>query len=354
MILPVVSRLKGVAPTKMKAYEIQQFGIDKLALVDREEPSPLPGEVLVKFHAASLNYRDVMVVSGTYNPRMKLPAIPFSDGAGEVAAVGEGVTIWKAGDRVMPIFAQGWFDGDSSEEKRRTSLGAGAQWDGVLREFGTFSQESVVRIPDHLSYEEAATLPCAALTAWNALVVSGKLKAGDSVLTLGTGGVSIFALQFAKTFGARVIATSGSGEKIGKLKELRADETVNYREREDWDTAVLEFTNKTGVDHVIEVGGAGTLRKSINSVRIGGHVAVIGALTGGAGLDPVAVFMKATRLQGIFVGSRRMFEDMNKAISVNKIRPVIDRVFEFGQVREAFRHMESGSHFGKIVVKIGA
>ena len=194
----------------MKAYQVSEFGIDKLEVVDRPMPEPARGEVLVRFRAASLNYRDFMVVSGTYNPKMKLPAVPFSDGAGEVAAVGEGVTKWKAGDRVMPIFAQRWFDGDSSEEKRRTSLGAGAQWDGVLREYGSFSEESLVAIPEHLSFEEASTLPCAALTAWNALAVSGKVKPGESVLTLGTGGVSVFAAQFAKLFGARLISTSGS------------------------------------------------------------------------------------------------------------------------------------------------
>jgi NADPH:quinone reductase-like Zn-dependent oxidoreductase len=307
---------------------------------------------LVKFHAASLNYRDVMVVSGTYNPKMKLPVVPFSDGAGEIMAVGEGVTKWQVGDRVMPIFAQRWFEGDSSEEKRRTSLGAGLPWDGVLREYGTFSQESVVRIPEHLSYEEAATLPCAALTAWNAVEFSGKVKPGESVLTLGTGGVSIFAAQFAKLSGARVISTSGSNEKIARLHELGITETINYREREDWDKAVLEITGKPGVDHVVEVGGAGTLAKSINAVRIGGHVAMIGALTGAAGFNPTTVFMKAIRLQGIYTGPRSMFEDMNKAISVNQMRPVIDRVFEFDAASEALKYVESGSHFGKIVVRI--
>src|SRR5688500_14032398 len=263
----------------MKAYEVQQFGIDDLALVERDEPRPGPTGVLVKFHAASLNYRDLMVVSGTYNPRMKLPAVPLSDGAGEVAEIGEGVTKWKVGDRVMPIFAQQWLDGETSEEKRRTSLGAGAQWDGVLREFGAFDQDGLVRIPDHLSYEEAATLPCAALTAWHALAVSGDLKAGQSVLTLGTGGVSIFALQLAKLFSARVISTTGSDKKRDKLKELGADDVINYKTREDWDAAVLELTGKRGVDHVIEVGGSGTLGKSLTAVRLGGHVAMIGALT---------------------------------------------------------------------------
>lgn len=336
----------------MKAYEVQQFGIEKLSLVERESQVPKANEVLVNFRAASLNYRDLMVVTGTYNPRMKLPAVPLSDGAGDVAAVGESVTKWKPGDRVMPIFAQRWIDGDTSEEKRRTSLGAGAQWDGVLRESGTFDEEGLVRIPGHLSYEEAATLPCAAVTAWNALVLSGKLKAGDTVLTLGTGGVSIFALQFAKLFGARIISTTGNEAKVGRLKELGAGDVINYRTREDWDAAVLELTRKSGVDHVVEVGGSGTLGKSLKAVRLGGHVAMIGALTGPGDFNPTTVFMKAVRLQGIFTGSRTTFEDMLKAIEVAKMKPVIDKVFEFGQAPDAMTYMQSGSHFGKVVIRI--
>ncbi|MDM7921044.1 MAG: NAD(P)-dependent alcohol dehydrogenase [Pyrinomonadaceae bacterium] len=336
----------------MKAYEINQFGIDKLALTDREVPEPGPGEVLIKLRAASINYRDLMVVEGTYNPKMKLPAVPFSDGAGEVTAVGDGVTKWNVGDRVMPIFAQHWIDGDSSEEKRRSSLGAGAYWDGVLREYAVFSDEGLVRIPDHLSFEEAATLPCAALTAWNAIVVSGRVRPGEAVLTLGTGGVSVFAVQFAKIAGARVISTSSSDEKIEKLKDLGIDAAVNYRTREDWDAAVLEIVGKPGVDHVVEVGGSGTIPRSLNAVRIAGHVALIGALTGAANFNPTTVFMKAVRVQGIFVGSRTMFEDMNRAIEVSKLRPVVDRVFEFDEAREALEYMKSGSHFGKVVVRI--
>ncbi len=336
----------------MKAYELNQFGIENLEFVDRDEPRPRATEVLVKLHAASLNYRDFMVVTGTYNPRMKMPAIPFSDGAGEIVEVGSDVTKWKVGDRVMPIFAQRWFEGESSEEKRRTSLGAGQQWDGVLRELATFSEESLVRIPEHLSYVEASTLPCAALTAWHALAVSAKLKAGETVLTLGTGGVSIFAVQFAKMFGASVIATSSRDEKIERLKELGADHMINYRTRDDWDTAVLESVGKPGVDHVIEVGGAETLARSLNAVRIGGHIALIGALSGSGNFNPINVFMKSVRLQGIFTGSRSMFEEMNHAISVNKLEPVIDRVFDFNEVKAAMNHMGSGSHFGKIVVKI--
>lgn len=321
-------------------------------MVEREKPEPGPNEVLVNIRAVSLNYRDQMVVTGLYNPRMKLPAIPFSDGAGEVVAVGDKVTKWKVGDRVMPMFVQMWFDGDATEDKRRTSLGAGARWDGVLREFAAFSEESVVRIPDHLSYEEAATLPCAALTAWNALSVSGHLQAGESVLTLGAGGVSIFALQFAKVFGAKVIAISSSDEKLARLKVLGADDVVNYRSHDDWDKMVLALTGKHGVDHVVEVGGAGTLDKSLSTVRVGGHIALIGALAGAGSFNSIPVFMKSIRIQGIFVGSRQMFEDMNRAITLNKVAPVIDSVFEFDEVVPALRHMESGAHFGKIVVRV--
>ena len=336
----------------MKAYEVQKFGIENLALVERDSPQVGPTSVLVKFHAASLNYRDLMVVSGTYNPRMKMPAVPMSDGAGEVVAVGDAVTRWKVGDRVMPIFAQQWFDGDTSEEKRRTSLGAGAFWDGVLRELGTFDETGLVRIPDHLSFEEASCLPCAGVTAWHALAVSGRLKAGESVLTLGTGGVSIFALQFAKLFGARVISTTGSEEKMARIRELGADDVINYRTRKDWDIAVMELTGKLGVDHVVEVGGSGTLGKSLNSVRLGGHIAMIGALTGPGDFNPTSVFMKAVRLQGIFVGSKSMFEEMNRAVEVGKLTPVVDRVFDFAEAREAMQYMQSGAHFGKVVIRI--
>jgi NADPH:quinone reductase-like Zn-dependent oxidoreductase len=295
-----------------------------------------------------------MVVSGTYNPRMKLPAIPLSDAAGEIAEVGSEVTSWKVGDPVMPIMVQRWFDGEPSAETRMTALGAGPQWDGVAREYASFREDAVVRIPEYLSFEEASTLACAALTAWNAVAVSGHVKPGESVLTLGTGGVSVFAVQFAKLLGARVISTSSSNEKIEKLKELGADETINYREREDWDKAVLELTDKRGVDHVIEVGGAGTLARSINAVRVGGHIAMIGALDTDGAFNHVPIFMKAIRLQGIFVGSKRMFEDMLGSMESVKLKPVIDRCFSFDQVAEALKYMESSSHFGKIVVRISS
>ena len=334
----------------MKAFEIREFGIENLAAAEREMPVPKPNEVLVRIWAASLNYRDVMVVSGTYNPRMKLPAIPLSDAAGEVVEVGNEVAGWKAGDRVMPIFAQRWFDGNPTAETR-TALGAGPQWDGIAREYATFREDALVRIPDHLSFEEGATLPCAALTAWHALAESGKLKPGETVLTLGTGGVSVFAVQFAKLFGARVLSTSSNNEKLEKLKKLGSDETINYREQEDWDKAVLELTNKRGVDHVVEVGGAGTLARSINASRVGGHVAMIGALDAEGTFNHVPVFMKAIRLQGIFVGSKRMFQDMLRAMEVANMKPIIDRVFQFDEIREALKYMKTGSHFGKIVIQ---
>ena len=336
----------------MKAYEIEQFGIDNLRIVEREMPRPAAGEVLVKMHAASLNYRDVMVVSGTYNPRMRLPATPFSDCAGEVVEIGEGVTKRSVGDRVCSTVIAGWIDGGPSADTAKTAIGAGVS-DGVLSEYRVFNESSLVSIPDHLSFEEAATLPCAAVTAWNALVVSGNIKPGDTVLTLGTGGVSVFAIQFAKLVGATVIATSSSDEKLEKATALGADHIVNYRTREDWDKAVLELTDGRGVDHVVEVGGTGTLTKSVRAVRVGGHIALIGALDMAGEFNPIPVFMKGIRVQGIFVGSRQMFENMDVKISEAKMHPVIDRTFGFDEAKDALRYMESGSHFGKIVIKIG-
>ena len=334
----------------MREYEIQKFGIEDLTLVERAVPKPGPGQVLVRLRAASLNYRDIMIVEGTYNPRLKLPLVPFSDGAGEVAELGEGVTKWKTGDRVCPIFMQGWLDGGISYAKSRTTLGG--DLDGCLREYAAFDQEGLVRIPEGLSFEEASTLPCAAVTAWNALTVSGDLKRDETVLIQGTGGVAMFAFQFAKLFGARTIVISGSDGKLERMRLQGADEVINYKEREDWDTAVLDLTEKNGVDHVIEIGGAGTIQRSMRAARMGGHVAVIGVVAGEGHFTTVPIFMKALRLQGVFVGSREMFEAMNKTIESNALEPVIDRVFDFEGVREALEYMKSGAHFGKIVVAI--
>ncbi|MBC7798000.1 MAG: NAD(P)-dependent alcohol dehydrogenase [Pyrinomonadaceae bacterium] len=332
----------------MNAIEIQQFGIENLTLVERDEPQPQANEVLIKFHAVSLNYRDLLVVKGLYNPKMKLPRVPFSDGAGEIVAVGESVTKWKVGDRVTPAFMPDWTGGEYKPEYQKIALGGDV--DGCLREFGAFHENGVVRIPEHLSYEKAATLPCAAVTAWNALVNSGNLKAGDTVLTQGTGGVSVFAIQFAKAFGAEVYATSSSDEKLAKAKELGASKLINYKTTPDWDKEIFTLSDKKGVDHIVEVGGGGTLGKSLKAVRAGGHVAVIGILTNGE-INPMQILMKAVRLHGIYVGSVEMFEAMNRAITQNQIKPAIDRVFDFNETHDALKYMESAGHFGKIVIK---
>jgi len=247
---------------------------------------------------------------------------------------------------------QGWLEGPLTPPKQGTSLGGGGDFDGTLREFGAFHEDGLVRIPDHLSFEEAATLPCAAVTAWNALVNIGQVKAGDTILTLGTGGVSVFAIQLAKLHGARVIATSGSDEKLARVRQLGADETINYKTTPNWDEEVLRLTGGAGVDHVVEVGGAGTMSRSCEATRVGGLVSVIGVLAQGAGLNPIKILMKNLHLQGIFVGSRQMFEDLNKAVTAARLKPVIDRTFAFGQLHAALEHMKSGAHFGKIVVRI--
>ncbi len=336
----------------MKVYQYPKLGLENLTLAERPLPQPTAGGVVVKFHAASLNYRDLLFAWGVYNPHPRLPAIPGSDGAGEIIALGAGVTRWKVGDRVCPIFMQGWAEGPLTPEKAGSSLGGGGILDGVLCEYGAFHEDGLVAIPDYLSYAEAATLPCAAVTSWNALVEVGKIKAGDTILTLGTGGVSVFAVQLAKLHGARVIATSSQDAKLERIRALGADETINYTQTSDWEEEVLRLTGGTGVDHVVEVGGAGTLPRSIKAVRQGGLISVIGVLAKGEGLNPLPILMKNLRVQGIFVGSRQMFADMNRALTVAKTKPVIDRVFGFGQVKEALEFMRSGAHFGKIVIQI--
>jgi NADPH:quinone reductase-like Zn-dependent oxidoreductase len=334
----------------MKAIELQNaFGIDNLNVTERPDPKPGPYQLTVRMRAWSLNYRDLLVVKGLYNPKLRFPLIPLSDGAGEVAAVGEGVTRVKAGDRVAGCFMPGWVAGELTEAKAKTSLGGGNE--GVLAEYRLFHEDGVVHCPAHLSFEEAATLPCAAVTAWNALVSTGGLKAGDSVLTLGTGGVSLFALQFARLAGARVLITSSSDEKLSRALKMGASDGVNYKSTPDWDKKVRELTGEVGVDHVVELGGAGTLGRSLKAVRTGGHVALIGVLSGGGEVNPMPILMKNVRVQGIYVGSRDMFEAMNRAVALQKQKPVIDRVFPFAETRQAFRHMEGAGHFGKICIR---
>ncbi|AFY96480.1 zinc-dependent alcohol dehydrogenase family protein [Chamaesiphon minutus] len=334
----------------MKAYQIQTAaGIDGLKLVDLPEPQPGAGQVLVRVRATSLNYRDTAVVSGRY-PGQTLPIIPLSDGAGEVVAVGAGVTRVIVGDRVAGIFFQDWIAGKLDRQKIKSALGGAI--DGMLSEYVVLSQEGVVILPAHLSYEEGATLPCAAVTAWQALVHRGGTIAGETVLLLGTGGVSIFALQFAKILGAKVIITSSSDEKLARAKQLGADETINYKMFPNWEEKVYELTQQQGVDRVIEVGGAGTLEKSLRATSIGGKVSLIGVLGGAGEVNHAQILMKAIDIQGIYVGSREMFETMIRAISLHQIQPIIDRVFPFAEAPNAYRHLQSGSHFGKVVIQV--
>jgi len=335
----------------VKVFEIQNtFGLDSLTLTERPNPNPGYGQVLIKLRAVSLNYRDLMVVKGLYNPKLPLPLIPFSDGVGEVVAVGEGVTRVKTGDRVAGIFFQKWIAGERTEAQAKSDLGGNI--DGLLAEYAVLDEDGVVHVPEHLTDEEAASLPCAAVTAWNALITSGGLKAGDTVLVQGTGGVSIFALQFAQLQGARVIATSSSDEKLERVRQLGATDTINYKQTPDWGKQVREITAGSGVDYIVEVGGAGTLNQSLRGIRYGGQISLIGVLSGGSGeISTASILMKNVRVQGINVGSREMFEVMNRAIALHKLHPIIDRVFPFYEAREALKYMESGSHFGKICIR---
>ena len=336
----------------MRVWQISSFGVDSLEFVERPNPFPEAGEVLVRVRAISFNYRDLLVVKGMYNPKMKLPRIPVSDGAGEVVAVGEGVTLWKEGDRVAAIFMQNWLDGPPTAIKSRGALGGDI--DGMLAEFVVLKENGLVAIPEHLSFQEAATLPCAAVTAWNALSV-GDLKPGGTVLIQGTGGVAIFALQLARLRGARVLGISSSGEKLERAYSLGLDAGLNYKDNPDWDRWAMDQTGGQGVDLVVEVGGLATLPRSLRSLRIGGAVAQVGVLTGSN--DPAdfpigTVLHKQVRMQGIYVGSRKDFEDLNKAITLAVLRPVGEN-FHWSQAREALARMEEGSHFGKLVLTVG-
>jgi NADPH:quinone reductase-like Zn-dependent oxidoreductase len=335
----------------MQLYELQHKpGLDSVTLAQRPDPHPGAGQVLLRMKAWSLNYRDLLVAKGTYGASPPLGRIPLSDGVGEVVEVGAGVTRVKPGDRVAGIFMQGWIAGEATAEVSTTALGGAI--DGMLAEYVVLSGEGVVKVPAHLSDEEAATLPCAAVTAWNALVREARVKAGDAVVLQGTGGVSLLALQFAKLHGARCIITSSSDEKLEIARKLGADELVNYRQRPDWDKAVLELTGGRGADVVVEVGGAGTLEKSLSAVRFSGVVTLIGVLTGVAGPIPTAaIHRRHLRVHGIYVGSREMFEEMNRAIDQHRMRPHIAKVFPFEQARSAYDYLASAAHTGKVVIR---
>jgi NADPH:quinone reductase-like Zn-dependent oxidoreductase len=299
--------------------------------------------------AASLNYRDLMTVEGSYNPRQPLPLVPCSDGVGEVVAVGDGVSLVREGDRVATLFSQGWMGGRPTIEQLRATLGGPI--DGTLSELMVLPETGVIAVPEHLSDAAAATLPCAALTAWSALVELGGVTAGETVLVQGTGGVSVFGLQLARLAGARAIVTSSSDHKLGRARELGAWQTINYREDTDWGKTARTMTGGLGVDHVVDVGGAGTLEQSLRAVRVGGTVSVIGVLSGAAAsLNIAGILMQNVTLRGILVGSRERFERMNRAVANHRLEPVVDRIFPFAETVEAFAHMAAGRHVGKVCI----
>ncbi len=335
----------------MRKYTIETaFGIDQLHLTECAAPVAVPGQVLVRIGACSLNYRDYLMVTGAYARNLPLPLVPLSDGAGVVAAVGPGVSRWQVGDRVVGTFFQGWLAGRLRAEHAKTALGGAI--DGVLAEQVLFREEGLLPVPEHLSLAEAACLPCAGVTAWHCLY-GGGLTCGDTVLVLGSGGVSCLALQLAKAAGCRVLATTGSAAKEQRLRDLGADGVINYREQPAWEKEVLRLTDGLGVDIVVETGGAGTLLQSIKATRFGGRISLIGVLAGQQGeMNPLPAVMKGVTIQGVYVGSREMFEAMNRVLTLHRIHPVIDRAFPFEQAREALQHLASGAHFGKVVISL--
>ena len=338
----------------MEAYRIDRFGsVDGILLRSSEDPRPGLREVLMRVRATSLNYRDLMVLKGGGRGPTKHGVIPLSDGAGEVAAVGEGVIRVKVGDRIAGTFHPRWFGGPIKPEYLTDRLGANL--DGMLAEYAVLNEEALVHIPSHLSFEEAATLPCAAVTTWVALTRDRKVTAGDTVLTQGSGGVSVFALQFARLLGARVIATTSTVEKAERLKALGASDVINYTETPNWDEKARELTDGRGVDCVVEIGGPGTIAMSLGALAVGGHVSLIGASLSrsGTGLDPLLLTGRGITVGAISVGSRTDFEAMNRAITLHRLRPVIDRAFPFAEAKEAYRHFEGRGHFGKVVISQG-
>jgi NADPH:quinone reductase-like Zn-dependent oxidoreductase len=335
----------------MKAYITLGDGIDKLKLNEIPAPKPRANEVLVKITAASLNYRDLLVINGVKGWKPKTPRIPISDGVGKVMAVGSGVSCWEIGDRVAGLFLPKWIDGVLTPEKYVSPLG-GAVADGVLAEYVIFNEKAVIKIPDNLTDVEAATLPVAALTAWHAVAQRSRVQSGESVLIQGTGGVSLFALQFSHALGAKPIVISSSDEKLEKTKVLGASATVNYKKFPDWEKQVIEATNGKGVDHVIETIGGENLNRSLDAVKLSGTISFIGLIAGlSAPINTYQFVQKNVSIYGIETGSGEMFVEMNRFIGTYDLKPVIDKTFAFGDIREALKHLESGKHFGKVTVE---
>ena len=331
----------------MRVASLKAFGVENLTIEERAMPSCGPSQALVRVRAVTLNYRDLLMVRGEYDPKQRLPLVPCSDALGEVVEVGSEVADLAVGDRVCPIFARGWLAGPPTRETPRSALGGPG--DGTLAEYIVADAKNLVRPPAHLSDTGAASLACAGVTAWRALFEEGNLVPGQTVLVLGTGGVSLFALQFAKLVGARVIATSRSPEKLERALALGADHGIDLSSDVRFGLRVRELTADAGADHVIEVGGAGTLAESLRAVRAGGTISLIGVLSG-SGPQPslVPAVMRNIRLQGVLVGPRASFVAMNRAIEHARLEPVVDQTFPFADVQAAFDHLESGKHFGKV------
>jgi NADPH:quinone reductase-like Zn-dependent oxidoreductase len=337
-------------PSTMRAVEATAFGLDALRLVERPVPRPGRGEILLRVKAASLNYRDLVILKGIYKPDLPLPYVPVSDGSGEVAALGEGVTRFRLGDRVVPTYIQGWIDGLATPEQRSQRT-LGAPLTGLLQDYVVVPAEDAVTAPAHLSDVEAATLPIAAVTAWSTLQEGG-IKPGDWVLVEGTGGVALFALQFAKLAGARVVALSSSEDKLSRVRALGADATINYHTTPEWGGAVRAATGGRGVDIVVETTG-GSLPAALSALAFGGFIGVIGFVGGfEAQVDVRQLIVPMARIQGIAVGSRSRFEAMNRAIEAHGLKPVVDRVFPLERAAEAFALMARGGHFGKIGIAL--
>lgn len=338
----------------MRALQVSEpWGFDEIKVVEAPDPKPGPGEVAVRMRAVSLNYRDFLMVNGIYGrgpATAGAPITPFSDGCGIVEAVGEGVTRFKTGDRVATLFFQNWVSGPPTLEKLSSALGFPIP--GAGRELGVFSQEGLSKVPDFLTDLQVATLPCAALTAWRGLFEDARLQPGDTVVLQGTGGVSIFGLQFAHAAGLKTVITSSSDEKLERAKALGADVTVNYKTTPEWSKPVREATAGVGADFIMEVGGGGTIEQSMRAVKIGGHIAIIGVVAGaGNPFNPAALIGNSAKLQGLSVGSRDMFEAMCRSIALAGIQPVVDKVYPFTEAKAAFSAMAGGEHFGKIVLE---
>jgi NADPH:quinone reductase-like Zn-dependent oxidoreductase len=336
----------------MRAYELRpKSDLESVTLAERPSPKLGPADVRVRVRAASLNYRDLTLARGA--AKRPAPVIPLSDGAGEVVEVGPAVTRWKKGDRVVANFFPTWISGKLSDFHHANALGGGR--DGMLAEEVVSPESALVRLPEHLSFEEGATLPCAGLTAWHALFEAAALKPGETVLLQGTGGVSVYALQLAKAAGARVVITSSSEAKRRRALELGADQVIDYRADPNWGKTAKEWSGGRGVDVVVEVGGPGTFDQSTAALRYGGTMSILGVLTGTKGeVNTYAIFHRALRIAGVYVGSVEMLERFGRALSASKLRPVIDRVFDFEDAPAAYRHLASGAHFGKVVIRVAS